>query len=165
MLPSIAVTYTSPNATGSLRFTPVILGTAHITVTLRDCGPDLTFNTSDDQTTTRTFTVSTSPAAARAAASAVAPATSPAAGRATIAVSPNRPVKKKSVAVLPKSHALTTKDARKTAVSGPSSPARARTVDAALLGLLASRGGGHWTPRSGQAKEHKPADVVFADYV
>ncbi|WP_254512720.1 DNRLRE domain-containing protein [Anatilimnocola floriformis] len=54
-----AVNYTSPNATGSLTFTPVAnqSGTATITVTVRDSGLDLIAGNSDDGTVVRTFTV------------------------------------------------------------------------------------------------------------
>src|SRR5262249_46294071 len=56
LIPDPAVTYTSPNATGSLSFTPVAnqSGTAIITVTVQDDGG--TANGGID-TTTRTFTV------------------------------------------------------------------------------------------------------------
>ena len=59
MIPNPTVTYTSPNATGSIAYTPVAntYGTAHVTVTVRDAGLDGTMNNADDATFSRTFTV------------------------------------------------------------------------------------------------------------
>jgi len=60
LIPNPAVTYTSANTTGSLRFTPVAdqSGAAVITVTVEDGGLDGNLSTAgDNQTTTRTFTV------------------------------------------------------------------------------------------------------------
>ncbi|MFM8474903.1 MAG: beta strand repeat-containing protein, partial [Planctomycetaceae bacterium] len=60
LIPDPAVTYTSPDALGSLRFTPVAdqSGSAVVTVTVADAGPDGDFNTtSDNASFQRTFTV------------------------------------------------------------------------------------------------------------
>ena len=60
LIPNPTVTYTSPNATGSLAFTPVAnkFGTATITVTVEDAGTDDDLSTaSDNATFSRTFTV------------------------------------------------------------------------------------------------------------
>ena len=59
VIPNPTVTYTSPNATGSISYTPVAntFGTAHVTVTVRDAGLDGTMNNADDATFARTFTV------------------------------------------------------------------------------------------------------------
>ena len=59
LIPNPTVTYTSPNATGSISYTPVAdrAGKAHITVTVTDAGSDGTFGNSDDNTFSRTFTV------------------------------------------------------------------------------------------------------------
>ena len=56
LIPNPTVTYTSPNTTGSLSFTPVALasGSATITVTVNDGG-------ANNNTITRTFTVTVSP--------------------------------------------------------------------------------------------------------
>jgi hypothetical protein len=56
LIPNPAVTYTSPNAIGSLRFTPVALafGTATISVTVND-------GATSNNIVTRTFTVTVSP--------------------------------------------------------------------------------------------------------
>jgi hypothetical protein len=54
------ITYTSPDATASLKFTPIAdqSGAAVITVTVEDAGIDANFATgSDNRTTTRTFTI------------------------------------------------------------------------------------------------------------
>ncbi|MEO2014338.1 MAG: M60 family metallopeptidase, partial [Fuerstiella sp.] len=60
LIPNPAVTYTSANATGSLKFTPVTdqSGTATITVTVEDGGPDGNLSTAGDNATfSRTFDV------------------------------------------------------------------------------------------------------------
>lgn len=53
LIPTPNVTYTSPNPTGSLSFTPVanMSGTATVTVTVRDAGVNGTFFDGDDATT------------------------------------------------------------------------------------------------------------------
>ncbi|WP_254508483.1 lamin tail domain-containing protein [Anatilimnocola floriformis] len=58
-----SITYTSPNATGSLSFAPQAnqTGAATITVTVRDAGYDGSFNTADDGVTSTTFTVTVAP--------------------------------------------------------------------------------------------------------
>ena len=57
------VSYTSPNATGSLAYQPVAnqSGTAHVTVTVRDAGLDGTLGNADDGTLQRSFTVTVNP--------------------------------------------------------------------------------------------------------
>lgn len=57
------VTYTSPNTTGSLTFTPTAnaSGSSTITVTVRDAGFNLTLGDSDDGITVRTFVVNVTP--------------------------------------------------------------------------------------------------------
>ena len=62
VIPNPAVSYTSPNATGTLTYTPVsgATGTAHVTVTVKNSGG--TANGGSD-TTTRTFTVQVTPTA------------------------------------------------------------------------------------------------------
>ena len=59
LIPDPAVDYISPNATGSLAYTPVAgqNGSAVITVTVRDAGLDGDLNSADDATFLRTFTV------------------------------------------------------------------------------------------------------------
>ncbi|MGV2334805.1 MAG UNVERIFIED_CONTAM: Ig-like domain-containing protein [Planctomycetaceae bacterium] len=60
LIPNPSVTYASPDATGELRFTPVAdqNGTAVVTVTAEDAGPDGNFATaSDNASFQRTFTV------------------------------------------------------------------------------------------------------------
>jgi hypothetical protein len=60
LIPNPTVTYTSPNATGSLAYTPVLnqSGTAIVTVTITDAGLDDNLATpGDNLTVTRTFTV------------------------------------------------------------------------------------------------------------
>jgi hypothetical protein len=59
LIPSPTVTYTSPNATGSLTYTPEANqnGSAIITVTVRDAGLDGVLNNADDATTSQQFTV------------------------------------------------------------------------------------------------------------
>ncbi|MDO8474140.1 MAG: tandem-95 repeat protein [bacterium] len=59
VIPNPAVTYTSPNATGSLSYTPVAnaSGSSMITVTVKDVGLDGTAGNADDGIATRTFTV------------------------------------------------------------------------------------------------------------
>ncbi|MCY2987092.1 MAG: Ig-like domain-containing protein, partial [Planctomycetota bacterium] len=59
LIPNPTVSFTSPNLTGSLSYTPVAnqSGTAVITVTLKAAGLDLTIGTADDDTFQRTFTV------------------------------------------------------------------------------------------------------------
>ncbi|MCP4784435.1 MAG: hypothetical protein GY878_12865, partial [Fuerstiella sp.] len=64
LIPEPTVSYTSPNATGSLQFTPVTdqYGTATITVTVEDGGLDNDLNTADDNATfSRTFDVIVTP--------------------------------------------------------------------------------------------------------
>jgi VCBS repeat-containing protein len=63
LLPSLTVNYTSPNATGSLSYTPAPNrnGSAVITVTVRDAGLDGTLGNGDDGTFQRTFTVTVTP--------------------------------------------------------------------------------------------------------
>jgi hypothetical protein len=64
LIPDPTVTYTSPNATGSLAYTPVpnASGTALITVTVTDGGTDLVVGTGgDDEVTVETFTVTVNP--------------------------------------------------------------------------------------------------------
>jgi hypothetical protein len=59
LIPNPTVTYTSPNTTGSLAYTPVAntFGTAIVTVTVTDGGPDGNFGTPDDNGTfSRMFT-------------------------------------------------------------------------------------------------------------
>ncbi|MCH2211511.1 MAG: Ig-like domain-containing protein, partial [Fuerstiella sp.] len=65
LIPDPTVTYTSPNATGSLAFTPAPgqSGTATITVTVEDGGVDNDLNTTADNATfSRTFDVTVTPA-------------------------------------------------------------------------------------------------------
>ena len=59
LIPNPTVTYTSPQSTGSIRYTPVTnqSGAAHVTVTVRDAGLDGTMGNGDDATFSRTFTV------------------------------------------------------------------------------------------------------------
>ncbi|MDQ3580974.1 MAG: Ig-like domain-containing protein, partial [Pseudomonadota bacterium] len=60
LIPNPTVTYTSPDMTGSLAYTPVAnaFGTAIVTVTVTDGGPDGNFGTPDDNGTfSRIFTV------------------------------------------------------------------------------------------------------------
>lgn len=56
---NLSVSYTSPNSTGTLSYTPAAdqIGTSTITVTVTDAGLDGTLGTSDDTSTTKTFTV------------------------------------------------------------------------------------------------------------
>src|SRR4029077_4439443 len=63
LIPNPTVTYTSPNATGSLAYTPVAnqSGTATITVTVRDAGLDGIAGNADDGTFSRTFNVTVNP--------------------------------------------------------------------------------------------------------
>jgi hypothetical protein len=58
------VVYTSPSATGQIRYTPAanLSGSATITVTVRDAGLNGIFNDSDDRTATAQFTVLVNPA-------------------------------------------------------------------------------------------------------
>ena len=65
LIPTPSVSYTSPSTTGSISFTPAAgeIGTSTITVTVRDAGPDDTFDTGDDTTFSREFTVTVLPAA------------------------------------------------------------------------------------------------------
>ena len=62
LIPNPTVVYTSPNATGSLTFTPAanLNGSATVTVTVRDSGLDLIPNNGDDGSITTTFTVTVS---------------------------------------------------------------------------------------------------------
>ncbi|WP_254512716.1 beta strand repeat-containing protein [Anatilimnocola floriformis] len=59
LIPTPNVNYTSPNATGSLSFTPAanLSGTSTITVTVRDSGIDLIPGNADDGSVTTTFLV------------------------------------------------------------------------------------------------------------
>jgi hypothetical protein len=64
LVPNPAVTYTSAEATGSLKFTPVSdeSGSAVVTVTVEDGGLDGDLSSTDDNaTTTQTFTVTVNP--------------------------------------------------------------------------------------------------------
>lgn len=63
IVPNPSVTYTSPNATGSLSFTPVAnqSGTVTITVTVSDPGLNGNPGDSDDGVATRTFDVTVNP--------------------------------------------------------------------------------------------------------
>jgi len=64
LIPDPSVTYTSPQSTGSIRFTPVAgnYGATLITVTVEDGGPDSNLNTvGDNATFSRTFTVTVTP--------------------------------------------------------------------------------------------------------
>ena len=64
LIPSIAVTYESPNATATIAFTPALnqYGTATITVTAEDGGTDGDLATIDDNATfSRTFDVTVTP--------------------------------------------------------------------------------------------------------
>lgn len=59
LIPTPTITYTSPSATGTLKFTPAPneYGSATITVNVRDAGQDGNFNTADDAVTTTSFLV------------------------------------------------------------------------------------------------------------
>ncbi|HEY2415962.1 MAG TPA: Ig-like domain-containing protein [Pirellulaceae bacterium] len=59
LIPTPNVIYTSPDSAGSLSYTPAAdrSGSAKITVTVRDAGPDGIFNNTDDATFAQTFTV------------------------------------------------------------------------------------------------------------
>ncbi len=63
LIPHPLVTYTSPNSTGSLSYTPVAAasGSAVITVSVRDAGLNGTLPDGDDGTVSRTFTVTVLP--------------------------------------------------------------------------------------------------------
>ncbi|QDU31949.1 Hemolysin, plasmid [Anatilimnocola aggregata] len=63
LIPTPNATYTSPNTTASLQFSPVAnqSGTATITVTVRDAGFDGILNTGDDETVARQFVVTVNP--------------------------------------------------------------------------------------------------------
>lgn len=64
LIPNPVVTYTSPQNSGLIRFTPVAgnYGATLITVTVEDGGPDSNLNTvSDNATFSRTFTVTVEP--------------------------------------------------------------------------------------------------------
>jgi hypothetical protein len=64
LIPAPSVTYESPNAIGSIKYTPAAdqNGTATITVTVEDSGPDNDLSTSTDNLTySRTFTVTVNP--------------------------------------------------------------------------------------------------------
>jgi hypothetical protein len=59
LIPTPTLSYISPNATGTLNFAPALnqIGSATITVTVRDSGFDGILNNGDDATIVRTFTV------------------------------------------------------------------------------------------------------------
>src|SRR5207244_1772488 len=59
LIPDPTVSYTSPNTTGSLSYTPIAdqIGTATITVTARDAGLNGIAGDGDDGTFSRTFDV------------------------------------------------------------------------------------------------------------
>lgn len=63
LIPNPTVTYTSPNTTGTLSYTPVAdkSGTAVVTVTVRDAGLDGNLGTADDGTFSQSFTVTVTP--------------------------------------------------------------------------------------------------------
>jgi hypothetical protein len=62
VVPNPIIGYTSPNSTGTLTLAPATqTGSATITVTVRDAGPDGAFNSSDDGLTTTQFTVTVVP--------------------------------------------------------------------------------------------------------
>lgn len=64
LIPNPTVVYLSPNSTGSLRFAPLLnlSGSATITVTVEDGGPDNNLaTTADNATFTRTFVVTVTP--------------------------------------------------------------------------------------------------------
>jgi len=63
LIPNPTVTYTSPNTTGTLAYTPVAnqFGTAIITVTVRDAGLDGVLGTADDGLVSRSFNVTVTP--------------------------------------------------------------------------------------------------------
>lgn len=62
LIPNPTVSYTSPNATGSLSYAPLAdqSGTATITVTVRDAGLDGVAGNADDATVSRSFVVTVS---------------------------------------------------------------------------------------------------------
>ena len=59
LIPNPSIAYTSPSSTGTLVYASVLnqVGTATITITVRDAGFDGVLNTADDKTTTEPFTV------------------------------------------------------------------------------------------------------------
>ena len=63
LVPTPGITYTSPDFTGTLTWLPTAneTGTAVITVTVRDAGPDTMLATNDDATFSRTFAVTVTP--------------------------------------------------------------------------------------------------------
>ena len=63
LIPNPTVNYTSPNATGSISYTPVAnqTGTAHVTVTVRDAGLDGVLGNSDDKSIAKSFMVIVNP--------------------------------------------------------------------------------------------------------
>src|SRR5262245_47422302 len=63
LIPNPTVTYTSPNSTGSLSYTPVVnqSGSATITVTVRDTGSGGIAGTADDATIVRTVIMPVNP--------------------------------------------------------------------------------------------------------
>jgi VCBS repeat-containing protein len=63
LIPNPTVSYTSPNATGTLTYTPVagMTGQADITVTVRDAGLNGFLGDGDDGQVSKTFTVSVTP--------------------------------------------------------------------------------------------------------
>ena len=63
LIPNPTVTYTSPNATGTLTYKPVAdkSGTAIVTVTVKDAGLDGNLGTADDGMVSQSFTVTVTP--------------------------------------------------------------------------------------------------------
>ena len=63
LIPNPTVSYTSPNTTGTLAYTPVAnqSGTAVVTVTVKDAGLDGVLGTADDGSISRSFTVTVTP--------------------------------------------------------------------------------------------------------
>ncbi len=63
LIPTPTITYSSPNPTGTLSFTPAAnqFGTTTINVIVRDAGQDGFFNTADDAVTTTSFQVTIAP--------------------------------------------------------------------------------------------------------
>jgi hypothetical protein len=63
LIPTPTVTYTSPNTTGTLAYTPVAnqSGTSVVTVTVKDAGLDGILGTADDGSVSQSFTVTVTP--------------------------------------------------------------------------------------------------------